>query len=628
MNQRFSCAVCTSADKELEAFISELPLETSFHRAEPQEIKCGFGLQGACCKLCANGPCRITPDSPTGVCGADADTIAMRDFLRAVSAGSGCYIHVAENAARILEATALARGDIKGKGALESLCATLRIDGADEHDRAAKAAGAVLADLYRPYPEIMQATGLIAHPQRYKRWEETGILPAGAKSEVLEGIVKTSANLSSDPSDMLLHSLRLGISTGIHGLALTNLLSDALLGEPNICFSRVGLTVVDPSYINIMVTGHQHSMFARLQSRLLDGDVIKKALVAGAKGFKLVGSACVGQEMQLRGAHCAQVYAGHAGNALACEAVLATGAVDAVLTEFGCTLPGIEPICDGLLIKQICIDPVAKKSNAALIGLGHDSAALAIGEIVDEIVAAYKARRGSVKINLPADHGNSDTLTGVSDASLKAFLGGTWDPLVEHIESGRIKGLAGVIGCTSLNSGGHDVLAVGLARDIISRDILVLSAGCSASGIGNCGLMTREAAELAGPNLKAVCQNLGIPPVLNFGPCLAIGRIAAIASELASALGIDVPRLPLVLSVPQWLGEQMLAVASFGLALGLPVHLGTPPFITGSMHAMQALCEGMKHLTGGHMFINGDAGRAAGLLEDIIAKKRLELGFH
>ena len=45
---------------------------------------------------------------------------------------------------------------------------------------------------------------------------------------------------------------------------------------------------------------------------------------------------------------------------------MATGGIDAVISEFNCTLPGIEPICDELKIKQICIDNVAKKAIAEL----------------------------------------------------------------------------------------------------------------------------------------------------------------------------------------------------------------------------------------------------------------------
>ena len=70
MNQCYGCTTCESADKPLEGFIKNLPLETSHHRVEGQSTKCAFGLQGVCCRLCSNGPCRITPDAPRGICGA------------------------------------------------------------------------------------------------------------------------------------------------------------------------------------------------------------------------------------------------------------------------------------------------------------------------------------------------------------------------------------------------------------------------------------------------------------------------------------------------------------------------------------------------------------------------------
>lgn len=625
MSQRCSCTVCQSADKELGRFIADLPMETAFHRMSSQEVKCAFGLQGVCCRLCANGPCRIMPDSPKGVCGANSDTIVARNFLRAVSAGSGCYIHVVENTARNLRSTALAKGKLKGLKALERLCSMLGIDGADDYDKAVKVADAVLADLYKPHFEKMELTKKLAYAPRYKKWEELGILPGGAKSEVFEGTVKTSTNLNSDPVNMLLHCLRLGISTGLYGLTLTNQLNDVLLGEPEIRMAPVGLRVIDPAYINIMITGHQHTMFTHLQDRLTDDDVVQKAQNAGAKGFKLVGCTCVGQDLQLRGAHYTKIYDGHAGNNFTSEAILATGGIDAVLTEFNCTLPGIEPICDELKIKQICVDSVAKKANAELKEFDFAKRAAHADEIIDAIIEAYKSRRGNVPMKLLPEHGNDNTLTGVSEVSLKAFLGDTWKPLIDLIASGQIKGLAGVLGCSNLTSGGHDVLSVELTKELIAKDILVLTAGCSSGGIENCGLMRPEAAELAGPKLKAVCQKLGIPPVLNFGPCLAIGRLEIVATEIAEALSIDIPQLPLVLSAPQWLEEQALADGAFGLALGLPVHLGSPPFVTGSKLAVQVLCEDMKNLTGGQILINGNAAESANLLEGIILQKRKEL---
>ena len=419
--------------------------------------------------------------------------------------------------------------------------------------------------------------------------------------------------------------LKLGISTGLYGLTLTNLLNDVLLGEPELRMAPVGLRVIDPDYINIMITGHQHTIFVDLQERLTSEAAIAKAKAAGAKGFKLVGCTCVGQDLQLRGAHYEEVFDGHAGNNYTSEAVLATGGIDAVLSEFNCTLPGIEPICDELKIKQICLDDVAKKANAELKPFVFEEREKQSEEIIDEIVEAYKARRGNVPMNLMPEHGNDHTLTGVSEGSLKDFLGGNWKPLIDLIVSGDIKGIAGVVGCSNLTAGGHDVLSVELTKELIAKDILVLTAGCSSGGIENCGLMTPEAAKLAGPKLRAVCEKLNIPPVLNFGPCLAIGRLEIVATELAEAIGVDIPQLPLVLSAAQWLEEQALADGCFGLALGLPLHLGLPPFVTGSKTAVKLLTEDMKNITGGQVIINGNAKESADILDKIIEEKRAGL---
>ncbi len=615
---------CPSADKPMEEYIRRLPLETAHHRVETQRTKCGFGLQGVCCRLCANGPCRITPDAPRGVCGASADTIVARNFLRAVAAGSGCYIHVVENTARQLKNTGLHRDKIRSEKALNHLAELFGVTGTDKYDLCVKVADAVLSDLYRPEYEAMELVEKLAYAPRVKRWKELGIMPGGAKGEVFNNIVKTSTNLSSDPAEMLVSCLRLGVSTGLYGLQLTNLLNDVVLGDPEIRPAPVGMNVIDPDYINILITGHQHSLFTYIQDRLLDQDVTAKAQAAGAKGFKLVGCTCVGQDLQLRGAHYTEIFDGHAGNNYISEAVLSCGAIDAVLSEFNCTLPGIETICEELKIKQICLDVVAKKANAEYIPFRYETRQEDGDRIIDEIVAAYKARRGAVPMNLFKDHGNKNTLTGVSEGSLKAFLGGSWKPLIDLIVAGKIKGLAGVVGCSSV-AYGHDTLTAELTKELIAKDILVLTAGCSSGGLENIGLMTPEAAELAGPSLRAVCKELGIPPVLNFGPCLAIGRLEIVATEIAQELGVDLPQLPLVLSAAQWLEEQALADGAFALALGLPLHLGVPPFITGSKLVTKVLTEDMVGLTGGRVIVDGDGKSAANTLEAIIEEKRKAL---
>ena len=623
MNECYGCNTCKSAHKPLEEFIAGLPLETSHHRVDGQKTKCGFGLKGVCCRLCSNGPCRITPSAPRGICGATADVIVTRNLLRAVASGSGCYIHVVENTALNLKHTALSQGAIKGENALRLLVREFGLEETDDlHKMALEVAEKVLADLYKPDYEEMELIEKLAYAPRYRKWKELGILPGGAKSEVFAGVVKCSTNLNSDPVNMLMTCLRLGISTGLYGLTLTNLLNDVMLGEPQIRMAPVGLHVIDPDYINIMITGHQHSIFVDLQERLASPEALEKAKAAGAKGFKLVGCTCVGQDLQLRGVHYTDIFDGHAGNNYTSEAVLATGAIDAVLSEFNCTLPGIEPICDALKIKQICLDDVAKKANAELMQFSFGSREEISSRVMDAVVEAYKERRGQVELRLLAEHGNKNTLTGVSEGSLYEFLGKSWKPLLDLIVSGKIKGVAGVVGCSNLTALGHDVCTVELTKELIKRDIIVLSAGCSSGGIENCGLMTPEAAELAGEGLKEVCKSLGIPPVLNFGPCLAIGRLEMVATALAKELNIDLPQLPLVLSAPQWLEEQALADGMFGAALGLPLHLGQQPFIAGSDLTVKVLTEDLKDITGGQVIVELDPVKAADILEQIIADKR------
>lgn len=621
-----TCKMCKSADERLESFIASKGVETSFHRTEEQKVKCGFGLQGICCRLCANGPCRVTPKSPRGICGADADTIVARNFLRAVASGAACYLHVVENTARNLKHLGETKGNIKGINALNDLAYEFGITEEDNHKKCIEVANKVLNDLYKPRYEKMELVEKIAYAPRVEKWKELGIMPGGAKSEVFDAIVKSSTNLNSDPVDMLVNCLNLGISTGLYGLTLTNLLNDVMLGEPVIRMAPVGFNVIDKDYINIMITGHQHSTFSHFQDRLKDSDVVEIAKSVGAKGFRLVGCTCVGQDLQLRGEHYQEIFAGHAGNNFTSEAVLSTGAIDMVLSEFNCTIPGLEPIADEYKVKMVCLDDVAKKSNAEFVEFDRDNIETITENLIAKAVEAYKERRNIVEIDIPSDHGYEQSLTGISEKNLKDFLGDSWQPLINLIAEGKIKGIAAVVGCSNMTAGGHDINTVELTKELIKKDILVLSAGCSTGGLENVGLMSPGAEELAGENLKEVCKSLGIPPVLNFGPCLAIGRLEIVATELARELNIDLPQLPLVLSAPQWLEEQALADGAFGLALGLPLHLALPPFITGGKLVTEVLTEKLKDLTGGHVIVNPDPVSSANELEEIIIDRRQKLG--
>ncbi len=81
----------------------------AFARADAQGKSCTFGTDGVCCRLCHMGPCRIMAKSPLGVCGADADTIAARNLLREVAAGSAAHSDHGRSLVLLLKAVAEGR---------------------------------------------------------------------------------------------------------------------------------------------------------------------------------------------------------------------------------------------------------------------------------------------------------------------------------------------------------------------------------------------------------------------------------------------------------------------------------------------------------------------------------------
>jgi carbon-monoxide dehydrogenase catalytic subunit len=83
----------------------ELGLSTAFDRADDM-VPCNIGGSGMCCKICGMGPCRLTKDGQTGVCGATIDTIQARNFIRAIAAGSAAHSDHGRDMAFTLKAVA------------------------------------------------------------------------------------------------------------------------------------------------------------------------------------------------------------------------------------------------------------------------------------------------------------------------------------------------------------------------------------------------------------------------------------------------------------------------------------------------------------------------------------------
>jgi len=151
----------------------------------------------------------------------------------------------------------------------------------------------------------------------------------------------------------------------------------------------------------------------------------------------------------------------------------------------------------------------------------------------------FKERRASVEpvTGLPM----KEALVGFSTESILEILGGSLDPLLEAIKDGTLRGVAGLVSCTSLRDYGQDVHSVRVAEELIKRDILVLSLGCGNGAMQVAGLCSPEAGKFAGSGLKSLCEKLNIPPVLSYGTCTDTGRLADLLAAISGALQVPIP---------------------------------------------------------------------------------------
>jgi carbon-monoxide dehydrogenase catalytic subunit len=311
-----------------------------------------------------------------------------------------------------------------------------------------------------------------------------------------------------------------------------------------------------------------------------------------------------------------------AGNHLMQELVIMTGILDAMLVDYQCIMPSVVDTAKCFHTKVISTFDKAKFTGATHISF-DPKRGLDIGtEIVRLAVENYPKR-------MPRPMGRPvepvKMMAGFSIEAIVAALGGSPEPLVNAIKEGAIRGAAGVVGCNNpkiKQDYGHTTLT----RRLIENDILVVVTGCAAVADGKDGLMVPEAAELAGPGLKAVCKALGIPPVLHFGSCVDNTRILVLAAALANFLGVDIKDLPLAGAAPEWYSEKAVSIGTYVVASGIYTVLGVQPNIFGSPNVVNLLADGLEGVIGAKFAVEPDPEKAAILIRRHIEAKRKALG--
>ena len=223
-------------------------------------------------------------------------------------------------------------------------------------------------------------------------------------------------------------------------------------------------------------------------------------------------------------------------------------------------------------------------------------------------------------------------VAGFSHETINYLLGGIFRaslrPLNDNIANGRIRGVAGVVGCNNARTP-HDAAHIAMIKELIKNDVLVLTTGCAAMACGKEGLLTPEAAkEFAGPGLAEVCETVGIPPVLHMGACVDNSRIliAATAMVKEGGLGDDLTDLPVAGAAPEWMSEKAIAIGQYFVASGVFTVFGTTWPTMGSEKVTKHLFEEHEEMYGGKWAFEADPIKAAHLMIDHIDKKRKALG--
>ncbi len=612
-----------SAKVVLEKAIEE-GIETVWDRLEAQQPQCGFGQLGLCCNRCAMGPCRISPfddNGPTrGVCGATADLITARNLLDDLAVGAAAHSDHGREVVEVLLKTAEGKSqgyEIVDQTKLNEIASEYGIDtkGKSKEEIGKEVALAIFEE-YGTVKNYLQFAESRPPEKTKEDWKKAGITPRSVDREIVEAAHRIHMGVDSDYVNILLHALRTSLSDGWGGSMMATDISDVLFGTPKPVSSYVNLGVLKEDMVNVVLHGHNPVLSEMVVKASREKDLVEYAKKMGAKGINLVGMCCTGNELLMRKG------VPIAGNMLNQELAIATGAVEVMLIDYQCIFPSITQTAGCYHTKVISTSEKAKFPGAIHKEF-HPETAIDTAKEIIKIAIENFPNRNPDRVKIP--NSPMKLMAGFSVEAIKSALGGTFQPLIDVIASGKIRGAAGIVGCNNPKIK-QDYNHITLTKELIKRNILVLETGCAAIASGKAGLLVPEAAEFAGDGLKEVAKSLGIPPVLHMGSCVDCSRILVIAAELAKALGVGISDLPVVGGAPEWYSQKAISIGAYFVASGVYTVLGYPPKIMGSPNVVKLLTEGVEGVIGGKFAVEPDPVRTAELMAAHIEKKRKALG--
>ncbi|PJH74892.1 MAG: carbon-monoxide dehydrogenase catalytic subunit, partial [Anaerolineae bacterium CG_4_9_14_0_8_um_filter_58_9] len=618
------------AAQEMLIRAEELGIGTAFSRAD-EMAPCNIGGAGMCCKQCGMGPCRLTKEGQTGVCGATIDTIQARNLIRAIAAGAAAHSDHGRDMAFTLKA--VANGEAEGYTIRD--VAKLRIVaskyGIPIEKRSPQEIANDLADLY--IAQFGQQKGEVAPvirapKKRQQLWHQLKVVPRGIDREVVEALHRTHIGNDQDSEHILQHAIRLALADGWGGSMIATDISDILFGTPAPVLGQANLGVLKDDMVNVIVHGHEPTLSQMIVAASQDPEIIEYAKAAGAKGVQLSGICCTANEILMRQGIPA------VGNFLQQELAILTGAVEAMVVDVQCIMQALVSLATNFHTKIITTSPKVRITGATHIEFDEHKALTIARQILKEAIDNYKNRG---KTHIPQIR--EDLIPGFSHEYINYMLGGSYRasfrPLNDAIMAGRIRGVAAIVGCNNPRSS-HDYLHNHVAKELLKQDVLIVETGCGAIAAAKLGLMLGEAGLTeVGPGLREICETIGIPPVLHMGSCVDNSRILTVLTQVVEegGLGDDIDQVPAVGLAPEWMSEKALSIATYCVASGAYVIMsgaspvsGMPDRVSDSDKVLHFISQGWEKLYGGKLEFISDPDEVIKATLAHIDKKRAALG--
>ena len=373
--------------------------EIVWDRYEAQQPQCGFGELGVCCRNCLQGPCRINPfgEPSTGICGASADTIVARNLVRMTAGGAAAHVDHAFESVEMLQQTAAGTVpyQIKDEAKLKAVAASLGIgsEGKETNALAKEVADVAFAD-FTPGKETMRWLEASAPSERVETWRNLGILPRDPDMEIRRVMHQTTMGVDADPVSLLLAVAKLGLVDCYSGLKLGTDIQDIVFGTPQPVKSEANLGVLEKDMVNIVVHGHIPFLSEKIVewARKLEGEAIS----TGAKGIKLSGLCCTGNEVLMRQG------VAPAGNYLSQELAIVTGAVDLMVVDVQCIMPALAQVASCYHTKLVTTHEIGKIPGAEYVPFAAETANEDAARIVRMGIENFK-NRDMARVQIPAN---------------------------------------------------------------------------------------------------------------------------------------------------------------------------------------------------------------------------------